>query len=101
MVVVNREKKLWTLIDFSVPNDKNVVTKKKEKVDHYRELAKEIWKMYCVRTKVIPIVVGALGVFSNNLVGYLRDLEMTYVLRTLQVSAILGSTIILRKVLNM
>ena len=57
--------------------------------------------MYHVKTRVIPIVVGALGVFSTNLEGYLKELEMRYVRRTLQVSAILGSTIILRKVLNM
>ena len=101
VVVIDRDKKCWTIIDFSVPNDKNVVTKEKEKVDHYRELAKEIRKMYHVKTKILPIVVGALGVFSNNLEGYLKELDMAYIRRTLQVSAILGSTIILRKVLNM
>ena len=101
VVVIDREKKYWTLIDFSVPNDKNVVSKEKEKVDHYRELAKEIRKIHHVRTKVIPIVVGALGVFSKNLESHLKELEMAYIRRTLQVSAILGSVIILRKVLNM
>ena len=101
VILIDKVRKVWTVIDFSVPNDKNVVTKEKEKIDHYRELAKEIRRMYHVKTRVIPIVVGALGVFSTNLEGYLKELEMRYVRRTLQVSAILGSTIILRKVLNM
>ena len=71
--------------------------KEKEKVDYYRELVKEARKMFHFKTKIVPIVVGALGVFSKNLNGYLKELDMPYLRRTLQVS----SSIILRKVLNM
>ena len=101
VILIDKDKKVWTIVDFSVPNDKNIVVKEKEKLDHYRDLAKEVRKMFHVKTKVVPIVVGALGVFSKNLDGYLKELDMPYVRRTLQVSAILGSSIILRKVLNM
>ena len=35
--------------------------KENEKVEKYQDLAREVRKMWGVRTKVIPIVVGALG----------------------------------------
>ena len=44
VVIIDRERKLWTLIDFSVPNDKNVLEKGKEKENNYDALAKEIRK---------------------------------------------------------
>ena len=87
VIVIDRKKKLWTIIDFSVPNDKNVEVKEKEKIEHYRKLAEKVRKMYHVKTKIIPIIVGALGVQSVNLEGYLKELDMSYVKRSLQVSA--------------
>ena len=51
-------------------------------------------------TRIIPIVVGSLGVVSKNLPGYLRDLQVPDVLGGLQTSAVVGITIILRKVLS-
>ena len=56
--------------------------------------------MHGVATKVVPIVVGVLGVVTEKLPGYLRELEVPDVLGGLQMSAIIGTTIILRKVLS-
>ena len=72
VVVVDRIKKMWVIVDFSVPWDKNIVSKEEEKILNYSPLAKEIRKMHRVSTKVVPVVVGALGVVSRNLVGYLE-----------------------------
>ena len=100
VVVVDRKNKFWTLIDFSVPNDKNVLIKGEEKTKTYEDLAKEIRRIHKVKTKIVPIIVGALGVLPSNLEENLQILGMPYVKRSLQVSAIIGSAIILRKVLN-
>ena len=100
VVVVDRKNKFWTLIDFSVPNDKNVLIKGEEKTKNYEDLAKEIRRIHKVKTKIVPIIVGALGVLPSNLEENLQILGMPYVKRSLQVSAIIGSAIILRKVLN-
>ena len=56
--------------------------------------------MYGVSTKIIPIVIESLGVVSKNLPGYLRDLQVPDVLGGLQTSAVVGTTIILTKVLS-
>jgi len=47
---------------FSVPLDKNVLKKEEENVVHYTPLSYEIWKLHKVSTKIVPLVVGALGV---------------------------------------
>ena len=99
VVLVDRTNKRWILVDFAVPWDKNVV-KEEEKILKYSPLALEVRRMHGVSTKIIPIVVGALGVVSKNLPGYLADLQVPDVLGGLQTSAIIGTAIILRKVLS-
>ena len=56
-----------------------------------------IWKS---RTKVVPVVVGALGSVSKKLAGHLEQLGIKNRTRTMQKSALLGSAHILRKVLE-
>ena len=53
-----------------------------------------------MKTKVVPIVVGSLGVVSNRLGGYLKELGIPDVLGGLQTSAIVGTANIIRKTLN-
>ena len=92
----------WTLlVDFSVPWDKNVLMKEGEKIERYSPLAVEVRKMHGVETKVVPIVVGALGVVTARLSGFLKELGVPDVLGGLQTSAIVGATIILQKVLSL
>ena len=100
VVVVDRTNKHWILVDFAVPWDNNVVRKEEEKITKYSPLALEVRRMHGVSTRIIPIVVGSLGVVSKNLVGYLRDLQVPDMLGGLQTSAVVGTTIILRKVLS-
>ena len=91
----------WTLVDFSVPWDKNVLMKEGEKIERYSPLAVEVRKMHGVETKVVPIVVGAVGVVTARLPGFLKELGVQDVLGGLQTSAIVGTTIILQKVLSL
>ena len=66
MVVIDRNERRWTLVDFSVPYDPNVVSKEKQ-VDKYEPLASEIRRMNRVGCEVVPIVVGALGVVTKEI----------------------------------
>ena len=45
----------------AIPEDNGVREKEDEKVEKYQDLAREVRKMLGVKTKVIPVVVGALG----------------------------------------
>ena len=101
VTVLNHTAKEWTFVDFSVPWDRNVEIKEVEKVEKYSSLAKEIRKMHRVSTRVVPLVVGSLGVVSGNLEGHLKSLGIPDVLGEMQASALIGTTLILKKVLSL
>ena len=101
LIVIDRVKRYWTIIDFSVPNDKNVRSKEDEKVTNYSELAKEIRKIHHVKTKIVPIVIGSLGAVTERIEKNLKYLEIAHCFLCLQVTAVLGTAIILRNTLNL
>ncbi len=100
VVVVDKDKKRWTMVDFAVPFDKNVASTEQDKIRKYEMLATEVTREHSVNTIIIPIVVGALGTVSRHLAGYLGRLGIDDVLGGLQMSAVIGTSAILRKVLS-
>ena len=90
----------WTLIDIDVQADRNIVTTEKEKVDRYQDLAFEIKRIHrASKVTVIPIVIGALGTVSKNAKSWHGKLDIPDIVGSAQLSAILGTAHILRKVL--
>ena len=85
----------------AIPEDGRVRAKEDEKVEKYQDLARKVRKMWGVRTKVIPIVVGALGTIPMRLKENLRTIGVDTSIELIQRSALLGSARILRKVLEM
>ena len=96
VIVVDKEEKKWTLIDFSVPWDGNVWSKENDKLTKYGPLEAKIQESYQVRTESIPIIVGALGTIPSRLLGYLQAIGVPDVIGCLQTSALLGTQRILR-----
>ena len=65
VIVVDGAAQEWMLADFSLPWDRNVVTKEDEKVTKYTPMAKEIRKRHSVSTKTVRLVIGCFGVVSG------------------------------------
>ena len=84
-----------------IPEDERVRAKEDEKVEKYQDLAREVRKIWGVRTKVIPIVIGALGTIPLRLKENLRTIGVDTSIELIQRSVLLGSARILRKVLEM
>ena len=99
VVVVDKEEKKWTLIDFSVPWDGNVKSKEDEKITKYAPLEAKIQESFHVQTESIPIIVGALGTIPSRLLGFLKAIGLPDVIGSLQTSALLGTQRILRNTL--
>ncbi|XP_067944992.1 uncharacterized protein [Watersipora subatra] len=57
IVVVDKESKRATIIDITVPNDYNIASKKREKIEKYLPLGKEIEKRWDRRAMVFPVVI--------------------------------------------
>ena len=71
MVVVDRDRKTCNIIDIAVPGDAGIVEKEKEKVEKCQDLGREVARLWDVKAKVVPIVVGALGAVTPNLSKHL------------------------------
>jgi len=59
----------------------------------------EIQRMWNVKTKVIPVIIGATGTISKSFRKYVSSIPGNHEVKELQKTAILGTAHILRKVL--
>ena len=94
-----KKKRECTLVDISVPLDTNIVSKTSEKIWKYRDLLKEISRCWNMNTKVVPIVVGALGTDGKDLSLKLSTLPGSPKIYEIQKTALMGKAHILRRVL--
>jgi len=99
IIIRDNEKGTCMLIDVAISGDRNVIKKEVEKILKYKDLTIEIQRMWNVKTKVIPVIIGAIGTISNSLRKYVSNITGKHEVKELQQTAILGTAHILRKVL--
>jgi hypothetical protein len=87
------------LIDVAIPGDRNVIKKEAEKILKYTDLIIEIQCMWNVKTKMMPVIIGATGTISKSFRRYLSSIPGKHDIKELQKTAILSTAHILRKVL--
>ena len=80
-------------------NNNNNNNKEAEKILKYKDLTIEIQRMWNVKTKVIPVTIGATGTISKTFRKYVSNIPGNHEVKELQKTAILGTAHILRKVL--
>jgi hypothetical protein len=88
------------LIDIAIPGDRNVIKKEAEKILKYRDLTIEIQRMWNVKAKVIPVIIGATGTICKSSRKYVSDIPGKHDVKEIQKTAILGTAHILRQVLT-
>ena len=88
------------IIIIRIYNNNSNNNKEKEKIDKYRDLARELRKLWKVKTRVVPIVIGALGTIPKGLVGHLESIGVNLDLAKIQKTTLLGTARILRRVLD-
>jgi hypothetical protein len=87
------------LIDVAISGDRNVIKKEAKNILKYKDLTIEIQRMWNVKTKVIPVIIGATGTVSKSLRKYVSNIPGKHEVKELQKTVILGTAHILRKVL--
>ena len=87
------------LIDVAVSGDRNVIKREAEMILKYKDLTIEIQRMWNVKTKMIPVIIGATGTISKSFRKYVSNTPGKHEVKELQKTAILGTAHILRKVL--
>ena len=100
IVILNKKSRSCLLIDVAIPNDHNIKEKEEKKIKKYTDLKLEVSKIWNCSSKVIPVIVGALGSVTKNLEKHLKSIEVDCKISVIQKSALLGTANILRKFLS-
>jgi len=99
VIIRDNEKGTYMLIDVAISGDRNVIKKEAENILKYKDLTIEIQRMWNVKTKVIPVIIGVTETISKSFRKYVSNITGKHEVKELQKTAILGTAHILRKVL--
>ena len=100
MVLVDKKEKICKIIDFAVPGDSRIEEKEKDKIEKYQDLGRELRKIWNVKVKIIPLVVGCLGAIPKQFGNRLKQIGFTAGTAQVQKTVLLGMARTLRKVLE-
>ena len=100
IIIKNKKEKTCTLIDVAIPTDRNVVQQEAEKKLKYKSLCIEIQRMWNLKCTIIPVIIGATGIVPRSLKKNLETIPGKHLIDSLQKTAILGTSHIIRKVLQ-
>ena len=100
LVAVDKKDRSCKIIDFAVPGDSRIEEKEKDKIEKYQDLGRELQKIWNVKVKIIPLVVGSLGAIPKQFGNRLKEIGITAGTAQVQKTVLLGTTRILRKVLE-
>ena len=70
----DNEKGMCMLIDAAISGDRNVIKKEAERILKYKDITLEIQRMWNVKTKVIPVIIGATGTISKSFRKYVSNI---------------------------
>ena len=99
-IIINKKKRICKIVDFAAPADHRINLKEGEKKDKYLDLARELKKLWNMKVTIVPIVIGALGTVTKGLLKGLEDLEVGGLVEIIQMTALLRTTRIVRRVLE-
>jgi hypothetical protein len=88
------------LIDVAISGDRYMIKKEAEKILKYKDLTIEIQRMWDVKTKVIPVIIGATGTISKSFRKYANNIPGNQYVKELQKTVILGTAHIFRKMVT-
>ena len=100
LVVVDEKERSCKIIDFAFPGDSRIEEKEKDKIEKYQDLGTELQKIWTVKVKIIPLVVGSLGAIRTQFGNRLKQIGISARTAQVQKAVLLGTARILRKVLK-
>ena len=100
IIIRDNEKRTCILIDVAIPVDRNVIKKEDEKILKYKDLTTDIQRIWNIKTRLIPVIIGETGTISKLFRKYVSDIPGNHDVKELQKTAILGTAHILREVLT-
>ena len=87
------------MIDATVPADKNISLKEFQKLSKYKDLEIEVIKMWKLKIKTIPVVIGTLGMTKKGTQNFINQIPGKPSLQEMQKIVLTSTAHVLRKVL--
>ena len=91
LVVVDKKERSCKIIDFAVPGDSRIEEKEKDKIEKYQNLGRELQKIWNVKVKIIPLVVGSSGAIPKQFGKRLKQIGITAATAQVQKTVLLGT----------
>jgi hypothetical protein len=100
IIIKNQKERTCTLIDVAIPAYRNVVQKEVENKLKYKSLCIEIQRMWNLKCAIIPVIIGATRIVTRSMRKNLEAVPGKHSIVSLQKTTILGTSHIIRKVLQ-
>ena len=100
LIIINKKKRICKIVDFAVPANHRINLKEYEKKDKYLDLAKELKELWNMKVTIVTVVIGAFGTITKGLLKGLEDLGFGGHMVPIQMTALLRTARILRRVLE-
>ena len=100
IIIKNKKEKTSTIIDVAIIADRNAVQKEAEKNLKYKSLCVEIQRMWNLKCTIVPVIIGAIGIVTRSLRKNLEVIPGNHSIDSLQMTAILGTSHIIRRVMQ-
>ena len=84
----------------AVPSDQNNSLKAFQKLSKYKYLEIEVTKMWKLKTNIIPVVIGALGIIKMESQNFIDQIPGKSSLQEIQKIVLTSTAQILQKVLS-
>jgi hypothetical protein len=63
----DKKEKICLVLDIAISDDSYVNTKETGKLRKYKDLEIEVRRVWNLRTKIVPVIIGALGTIKKGL----------------------------------
>ena len=100
LIIIYKKKRICEIVESAVAADQRIKLKGCEKKDKYLDFARELKNLLNMKVTIVPIVIGAFDTVTKGLIKGLEDLEVGGRAETIQTTALMITTRILRRVLE-
>ena len=100
IIIKNKKEKTCTLMDVAISAGRNVVQQEAEKKLKYKRLCVEIQRMRMLKYTIMSVIIRATGIVTRSLRKNLEAAPGKRSIDSLQKTAVLGTSHMIRKVLQ-
>ena len=95
-IIINKKRRTCKIVNFAVKADHRIKVKECEKKDKYLDLGRELKKLWNMKVKIIPTLIGSFAKVCKGLLKALEDLDVGGRVEIIQTIELLRTSRMLR-----